>query len=202
MQNPPKRLNYSTFTRAILNKTLDELTDHLSLLNCELGCKLYWIDEERYIPSFDLSKDTLSKMLNEVRNPPRFIESRMKKGVFHGERHTVTSEGFGVILENIQSQSQIEDLIQELKYIIEKDPFMVEATRERLKNIRSKKTFLFECFQYVLSLKKGNTAERLRREEAKRIQQKAAENAKHISNASRDLYDEESDTENAMQGSK
>jgi vacuolar-type H+-ATPase subunit E/Vma4 len=141
-------------------------------------------------------------MLNEVRNPPRFIESRMKKGVFHGERHTVTSEGFGVILENIQSQSQIEDLIQELKYIIEKDPFMVEATRERLKKIRSKKTFLFECFQYVLSLKKGNTAERLRREEAKRIQQKAAENAKHISNASRDLYDEESDTENAMQGSK
>lgn len=196
MQVPSKRLNYSTFTQAILKRTLDPLDNHLSFLNCAIGCKQYWIDEKRYIPSFELSKDTLSKMLNEIRNPPRFIIGRIRAGDFHGEKHIPTPEGFGVILENIQSPSHIADMIQEICDIIQHDPYMTSPVRKRLLNIRSKKTFLFECFIYILSLKKGNTAERLRREEASRRQKKASENSQNISQAARDLFDEEQDREN------
>ena len=196
----PKRLNYATFTKAIMKRTIGKLKKHLSLLNCEVGCVNYESDARRYIPTDVIGGPTLSKMLHEIVNPPDFIIDSMRSGIFCEETYAPsTPAGFGLILENIKDAGQIKDLIDELKEIIRHDPFMESSDRIRLLGFRHKRKFLYECFVYTLT-HKGNTGRRPKRKEARRIQAQAQKNTERISNAVQVLYDEETADENTDEG--
>ena len=179
----PKRLNYATFTKAIMKRTIGKLKKHLSLLNCEVGCVNYESDARRYIPTDVIGGPTLSKMLHEVVNPPDFIIDSMRTGIFCEEKYEPSTPiGFGLILENIGDAGQIKDLIDEF-----------------LLGFRHKRKFLYECFVYTLT-HKGNTGRRPKRKEARRIQVQAQKNTERISNAVQVLYDEETADENTDEG--
>lgn len=187
----PKRLNYANFTKAIMKKTIGKLKQHLSLLNCEVGCVNYESDARRYIPTDVIGGPTLSKMLHEIVNPPDFIIDSMRTGIFCEEKYEPSTPiGFGLILENIGDAGQIKDLIDELRGIIQHDPFMESSDRIRLLGFRHKRKFLYECFVYTLT-HKGNTGNRPKKKDARRIQVQAEKNSERISNAAQVLYDEE-----------
>ena len=102
-------------------------------------------------------------------------------------------------LEKAKDAGQIKDLIDELRGIIQHDPFMESSDRIRLLGFRHKRKFLYECFVYTLT-HKGNTGRRPKRKEARRIQVQAQKNTERISNAVQVLYDEETADENTDEG--
>lgn len=189
MDVPKKRLNYSTFQTEVKNRTIGKLHKHISLLNCEVDCIGYGHDSTRYIPTDVIGGPTLSKMLHERLDPPSMIIDSMQTGDFcDGHHYPSTSAGFGRILKNIGNPVEIKKLIDNLREIVENDPYMEREDKAFLLGIHKHEKFLYECFLYTLR-HKGNASKRLKKKDARRIQDQTIRSMPNVSSASQALYD-------------
>ncbi len=177
----------------IRKRTLGKLHQHISLLNCEVDCIGYGHDSTRYIPTDVIGGPTLSKMLHERLDPPSMIIESMQTGDFcDGHHYPSTSAGFGRILKNIGNPVVIKGLIDDLREIIENDPYMERKDKAYLLGIHKHEKYLYECFLYTLR-HKGNAAKRPKKKDARRIQDQTKRSIQNISSTSQALYDDENE---------